>query len=93
MNLEALAGCVLSASCAVTQLSTGLIVGMLLFLVASGLSLIFGVLGVINFTHGAFYMLGAYFALVAYEATGSFALPRCCRGPWARRWRGLRSSG
>lgn len=72
MNLDALMSCLASSSCAVTQVSTGLIIGMLLFLVASGLSLIFGVLGVINFTHGAFYMLGAYFALTAYQATDSF---------------------
>jgi branched-chain amino acid transport system permease protein len=38
----------------------GLAQGMLLFLIAVGLSLIFGVLGVLNFAHGAFYMLGAY---------------------------------
>ncbi|MXP65288.1 branched-chain amino acid ABC transporter permease [Roseomonas sp. M0104] len=72
MNLDVLAGCFASASCAVTQVSTGLIVGMLLFLVASGLSLIFGVLGVVNFAHGAFYMLGAYFAFLCFERTGSF---------------------
>lgn len=72
MNLEALVDCLSSASCAVTQFSTGLIVGMLLFLVTSGLSLIFGVLGIINFTHGAFYMMGAYFAFTAYALTGSF---------------------
>jgi branched-chain amino acid transport system permease protein len=58
----------------VTQASTGLIVGALLFLVAAGLTLIFGVLGVINFAHGSFYMLGAYFALSAYRLSGSFAL-------------------
>lgn len=74
MDIAALADCLTSPSCAVTQLSTGLIVGMLLFLVASGLSLIFGVLGIINFAHGAFYMLGAYFAYTAYEASGSLAL-------------------
>ncbi len=74
MNLEALLGCLSSASCVVTQSSTGLIVGMLVFLVASGLSLIFGVLGVINFAHGAFYMLGAYFAFTAYAVTGSFTV-------------------
>jgi branched-chain amino acid transport system permease protein len=72
MNLEALAACLTSASCAVTQISTALIVGTLLFLVAAGLSLIFGVLGVINFAHGGFYMLGAYFAFTAYKITGSF---------------------
>ena len=74
MNFEALTACVTSASCAVTQISTALIVGMLLFLVTSGLSLIFGVLGVINFAHGGFYMLGAYFAFSAYKLTGSFIL-------------------
>ncbi|WP_375461723.1 branched-chain amino acid ABC transporter permease [uncultured Enterovirga sp.] len=74
MNLEALADCFSSGSCVVTQVSTALIIGMLLFMVTSGLSLIFGVLGVINFAHGAFYMLGAYFALAAYQATNSFVL-------------------
>jgi branched-chain amino acid transport system permease protein len=72
MNLEALVACLTSASCAVTQISTALIVGTLLFLVAAGLSLIFGVLGVINFAHGGFYMLGAYFAFTAYKLSGSF---------------------
>ncbi len=61
-------------SCIVTQLSTGMIVGSLLFLVAAGLTLIFGVLGIVNFAHGSFYMLGAYVALTAYRVTGSFAL-------------------
>ncbi|TDR88134.1 branched-chain amino acid ABC transporter permease [Enterovirga rhinocerotis] len=74
MNLEALASCLSTSACAVTQVSTALIIGMLLFMVASGLSLIFGVLGVINFAHGAFYMVGAYFAYAAYQATESFAV-------------------
>ena len=52
----------------------GLIIGMLLFLVAAGLTLIFGVLKVINFTHGSFYMLGAYFALTIFQFTGSYTL-------------------
>ena len=41
--------------------------GLLLFLVASGLTLIFGIMGVINLAHGSFYMIGAYlaFSLVA----------------------------
>ena len=51
---------------------------MLLFLVAVGLTLIFGVLKVVNFSHGAFYMFGAYFALTAYQLTGSFALAMLC---------------
>ena len=74
MDLAALIDCLSSASCVVTQASTGLIVGALLFLVAAGLTLIFGVLGVINFAHGSFYMLGAYLALSAYRLSGSFAL-------------------
>jgi len=44
------------------QSLSGLTAAMFLFLVASGLSLIFGVLGVLNFAHGSFYMLGAYTA-------------------------------
>jgi branched-chain amino acid transport system permease protein len=55
-------------------MGTGLIVGSLLFLVAAGLTLIFGVLGVVNFAHGTFYMLGAYLALTAYRLTGNFAV-------------------
>lgn len=74
MNFEALSTCVSSGSCVVTQISTALIIGMLLFMVASGLSLIFGVLGVINFAHGAFYMAGAYFAFAVYQITSSFVL-------------------
>lgn len=45
---------------------------MLLFLLASGLTLIFGMLGVINFAHGAIYMLGAYISFEAGKQTGSF---------------------
>jgi branched-chain amino acid transport system permease protein len=55
-------------------MGTGLIVGSLLFLVAAGLTLIFGVLGVVNFAHGSFYMLGAYLALTAYRLSGNFAI-------------------
>ena len=74
MDIAALIDCLTSASCLVTQASTGLIVGALLFLVAAGLTLIFGVLGVINFSHGSFYMLGAYVALSVYRLSGSFVL-------------------
>ncbi|WP_226481790.1 branched-chain amino acid ABC transporter permease [Natrinema amylolyticum] len=53
----------------------GLSLGSRLFLIAVGLSLIFGVLGVLNFAHGAFYMLGAYFALtVTTNLVGNFWL-------------------
>ncbi len=74
MDLFALADCLTTPSCLVTQTTSGLITGMLLFLVAAGVSLIFGVLKVVNFAHGAFYMLGAYFALTAYQLSGNYAV-------------------
>ncbi len=56
------------------QMLNGVQYGLVLFLVASGLTLVFGILGVINLAHGAFYMLGAYFAYWISSYTGSFAL-------------------
>ena len=56
------------------QLVNGVEYGLLLFLVASGLTLVFGVLGVLNFAHGSFYMLGAYLAFWLSERTGSLLL-------------------
>jgi branched-chain amino acid transport system permease protein len=53
---------VFSASFLLAQFVSGLTAAMFLFIVASGLSLIFGVLRVLNFAHGSFYMLGAYLA-------------------------------
>ena len=49
------------------QLLNGVQYGLVLFLVASGLTLVFGILGVINLAHGAFYMLGAYVAFTLSE--------------------------
>jgi branched-chain amino acid transport system permease protein len=80
MDIGALLECLASASCVVTQASTGLIVGALLFLVAAGLTLIFGVLKVINFAHGSFYMLGAYLALTAYRASDSYLFATLAAG-------------
>lgn len=48
--------------------------GLLLFLVASGLTLIFGVMGVINLAHGSFYMMGAYLAFTLTALTGNLLL-------------------
>ncbi len=48
--------------------------GLLLFLLASGLTLIFGIMGVINLAHGSFYMLGAYLAFSLTQYTGSLML-------------------
>src|ERR1700752_425783 len=47
--------------------------GLLLFLVASGLTLIFGVMGVINLAHGSFYMVGAYMAFALSPLFGGYA--------------------
>ena len=59
------------------QLVNGIQYGLLLFLVASGLTLIFGIMGVINLSHGSFYMVGAYLAWSLSQHLGSFwiALP------------------
>jgi len=56
------------------QLLNGLQYGLLLFLVACGLTLIFGIMGIINLAHGSFYMIGAYLAWSLTSLTGSFAL-------------------
>jgi len=56
------------------QLLNGVEYGLLLFLVASGLTVVFGVLGVVNFAHGSFYMLGAYLAYWLSGRTGSLLL-------------------
>ena len=80
MDPAALADCLKTTSCVVTQVTSGLIIGMLLFLVAAGLTLIFGVLKVVNFTHGSFYMLGAYLAFSVYKVSDSFTLAVVCAG-------------
>ena len=53
------------------QFMAGLANGMLLFLVAAGLSLVFGVCRIINFAHGGFFMLGAYIAFTIVSATSN----------------------
>ncbi|MFJ6325162.1 MULTISPECIES: branched-chain amino acid ABC transporter permease [unclassified Rhizobium] len=56
----------------IEQVLNGLQYGAMLFMLASGLTLIFGIMGVINLTHGAFYMVGAYCAAFAILGSGSF---------------------
>ncbi|MDX5152270.1 MAG: branched-chain amino acid ABC transporter permease, partial [Acidiferrobacterales bacterium] len=55
-----------------SQLFNGLAQGALLALISSGLTIIYGTLGVLNLAHGAMFMLGGYAGYAAYEATGSF---------------------
>src|SRR5512132_4409996 len=54
------------------QTVNGLVSGMILALVASGLTLIFGIMDVVNFAHGELFMLGAYVGTTTLVATGSF---------------------
>jgi branched-chain amino acid transport system permease protein len=56
------------------QALNGVQYGLLLFLVATGLTLIFGIMGIINLAHGSFYMIGAYMAFTLSSLTGSLAV-------------------
>ena len=56
------------------QILNGLQYGLLIFLAASGLTLVFGILGIINLSHGSFYMLGAYLSLTLTSYTGDIFL-------------------
>ncbi|EJW11394.1 Benzoate transport, inner-membrane translocator [Rhodovulum sp. PH10] len=56
------------------QILNGVQYGFLLFLVASGLTLVFGIMGIVNLAHGAFYMIGAYLAFWLDAVTGNFFL-------------------
>jgi branched-chain amino acid transport system permease protein len=55
------------------QVLNGVQYGLLLFLVATGLTLIFGIMGIINLAHGSFYMVGAYMAFTLSSMTGNLA--------------------
>src|SRR3979409_2534288 len=54
------------------QTVNGIVTGMILALVASGLTLIFGIMDVVNFAHGELFMLGAYVGVIILAATGDF---------------------
>src|SRR6185437_6144507 len=56
----------------ISQCFNGLVLGALLALISSGLTIIYGTLGVLNLAHGAMFMLGGYAGWVAYSYTGSF---------------------
>ena len=64
----------MSAALLFEQVLNGLQFGVMLFLVSAGLTLIFGVMGVINLAHGSLYMIGAFVAAAVAGATGSFVL-------------------
>src|ERR1700694_2858347 len=52
----------------------GIVTGMILALIASGLTLIFGIMDVVNFAHGELFMLGAYMGVIVLATSGSFWL-------------------
>ncbi len=56
------------------QALNGLQFGLMLFLLAAGLTLVFGIMDMINLAHGSLYMVGAYLAAAVMAATGSFLL-------------------
>ncbi|TAK48997.1 MAG: branched-chain amino acid ABC transporter permease [Xanthobacteraceae bacterium] len=56
------------------QLLNGIQLGVMLFLIASGLTLVFGIMNFINLAHGSLYMAGGFVAAIVYRYTGSFAL-------------------
>lgn len=58
----------------IEQAINGLQFGVLLFLLSAGLTLVFGIMGLVNLAHGSLYMLGAYFAVAFTALTGSFLL-------------------
>lgn len=64
----------MSVSLLIAQLLNGLQYGVMLFLLAAGLTLVFGIMSFVNLAHGSLYMLGAYAAAVVGGYTGSFAL-------------------
>src|SRR6187455_675406 len=64
----------MSATLLVEQVLNGLQFGTMLFLMAAGLTLVFGVMGLINLAHGSLYMVGAFAAATAAALTGSFLL-------------------
>ena len=81
------------------QTLNGIVTGMILALVASGLTLIFGLMNILNLAHGAFFTLGAYCGVVVGNFTGSFWLallvvppglarsdgPEACNAPSTKR--------
>lgn len=70
MDFDALGNCLTSAGCVGPRLLGGLASAAIIYLVASGLSLVFGVMGVLNFAHGSLYMIGAYLGYTLASVLG-----------------------
>ncbi len=76
----------MDASYLLISLLNGLSVGLLLFMLASGLTLIFSMMGVLNFAHASFYMLGAYVAYTITQRASASGRRWCWRRCWWARW-------
>ena len=66
---------------ALEQILNGIQFGVMLFLLAAGLTLVFGIMRIINLAHGSFYMIGAYGAALAASAPGRLCSPRSPASP------------
>jgi len=64
----------MTVSLVLEQTLNGLQFGVMLFLIAAGLTLVFGIMNLINLAHGVLYMMGAYLCATVIEASGSFLL-------------------
>jgi len=64
----------MTVSIVLNQLLNGVQLGALLFLLAAGLTLVFGIMNFVNLMHGSLFMMGAYFAAAGYAMSGSFAV-------------------
>ena len=71
----------------ISQCFNGLVLGALLALISSGLTIIYGTLGVLNLAHGAMFMLGGYAGWVAYTYTGSLP-PQSSPARYSSCWSG-----
>ena len=71
------------------QLINGITLGAIYGLIAIGYTMVYGIIGMINFAHGEIYMIGAFVSLIAFWRWASPALPRCrwrCCWCWSSRW-------
>ena len=62
----------MTAALVFEQLLNGLQYGVMLFLMAAGLTLVLGIMNLVNLAHGSLYMVGAYLAVAGMQATGSY---------------------
>ena len=67
-----------TAGLVLIQLLNGVQLGVLLFLMAAGLTLVFGIMNFVNLAHGSLFMIGAYFAATSYDWSGSFIVASLC---------------